>query len=59
MKPENTIRITAKLYEFRDYVRRMTTPEEYQKRIAEDQAYIRRAMLKWNLDALSGNDAPS
>ena len=49
MNAEKTIQIAAKLYDARNYVRRMTTPEEYRKRIAEYQGYIRRAMEKWKL----------
>lgn len=52
MSNENAIRITGKLYEARDFTRRMTTPEEYRKRIAEYQGYIRRAMVKWNVSAI-------
>lgn len=51
-KSENAVRITARLYEFRDYVRRMTTPDEYKKHMTEYQSHIRTAMEKWNLDSL-------
>lgn len=51
-KSENAVRLTARLYEFRDYVRRMTTPDEYKKNMAEYQSHIRQAMEKWNLDSL-------
>lgn len=51
-KGENAVRLAAKLYEARDYIRLMMTPQEYTKRIAEYQGYIRRAMAKWKLSEI-------
>lgn len=52
MSQASAIRLTAKLYDARDYVRRMTTREEYASRIAEYQDYIWRAMAKWKLSKI-------
>lgn len=49
---EKVIKVTAKLYEARDYVRRMQTPEEFKNNMSNYQDYIREGMRRWNVDAI-------
>lgn len=49
---EKAMRLVVKLYDARNYVRRMTTPEEYRRRIGEYQGYIRQACAKWKLSEI-------
>lgn len=52
-RQEQAVKIAGKLYEARDFIRRMTTPEEYAKRMAQYQDLIRRAMDKFQVDAMA------